>query len=301
MRPKTECPISVLGLTKYYGKKKGVEDISFNVFPGEIVGFLGPNGSGKTTVMRMLVGLIHPTAGSVQIFGEEVSTTNFNIRSTIGYLPGNLGLYKNMTVIDYLLFLSKLRRRDCNLRIHELLQRFSVSPDTEISSLSKGTKQKVGVIQALMHSPKILILDEPTSGLDPIVQKEFQLILREERSKGVSILLSSHVMNEIDDVADRVIILLNGHLVVVDTVEALKSRTTKTLRLEFPDVVNGTIFMDIPEVRSVHIDGRFVDCVVTGPETALLTSALQHHLISVVSQEPTLEEIFLLQTESANA
>lgn len=279
----------------------GVEDISFNVLPGEIVGFLGPNGSGKTTVMRMLMGLIHPTSGSAHIFGEKVSNENFIIRSKIGYLPGILGLYKNMTVINYLSFLSELRGIDNSGRIQDLLQRFSVSPNISISGLSKGTKQKVGVIQALMHSPKILILDEPTSGLDPIVQREFQLILREERSKGVSILLSSHVMNEIDDVADRVIILLNGRLVVVDTMEALKSRTTKTLRLEFPDVVSGTIFMDIPEVKSVHLDGRFVECVVAGPETALLTSALEHHLISVVSQEPTLEEIFLLQTESANA
>lgn len=301
MSPEIEYPISVLGLTKYYGKKIGVEDISFNVFPGEIVGFLGPNGSGKTTVMRMLMGLIHPTAGSAHIFGEKVSNESFNLRSKVGYLPGILGLYKNMTVIDYLSFLSELRGVDCSGRIHELLQRFSVSPNISISGLSKGTKQKVGVIQALMHSPKILILDEPTSGLDPIVQHEFEAIVREERQKGVSVLLSSHVMNEVDELADRVIILLQGRLVLVDTVEALKARTTRTLRLEFPEEVSGAIFMEIPSVESVRADGRFVDCTVTGPETDLLASAVQHHLISVVSQEPTLEEIFLRHTGTHNA
>lgn len=279
----------------------GVEDISFNVFPGEIVGFLGPNGSGKTSVMRMLMGLIHPTAGSAHIFGERVSNENFIIRSRIGYLPGILSLYKNMTVINYLSFLSELRGIDCSGRIQELLQRFSVSPNVYISGLSKGTKQKVGVIQALMHSPKILILDEPTSGLDPIVQHEFEAIIREERKKGVSVLLSSHVMNEVDELADRVIILLRGRLVVFDTVDALKARTTRTLRLEFPEEVSGTIFMDIPNVESVYVEGRFVDCTVKGPETALLASAVQHHLISVVSQEPTLEDIFLRQTGIHNA
>ena len=296
MAPDREHSISVLGLTKYYGKKVGVKDISFNVFPGEIVGFLGPNGSGKTTVMRMLVGLIHPTAGSARMLGEEVSLQNHSVRAKIGYLPGNPGLYKNMTVIDYLSFLADLRNLDCTIRINELLERFSISPQNEISGLSKGTKQKVGVIQALMHSPQILILDEPTSGLDPIVQHEFETILQEERSQVVSILLSSHVMSEVDELANRVIILLNGQLVVVDTVEALKSRTTRALRLEFPEVVNGTFFMEIPGVESVHVDGRFVDCTVTGPETELLAAAVERDLISVTSQEPTLEEIFLLQT-----
>ena len=296
MASNNEHSISVLGLTKYYGKKLGVTDISFNVFRGEIVGFLGPNGSGKTTVMRMLVGLIHPTAGSAQILGQEVSLQNHSVRSKIGYLPGNLGLYKNMTVIDFLSFLADLRKIDCAPRINELLERFSISPHHEISGLSKGTKQKVGVIQALMHSPEVLILDEPTSGLDPIVQHEFEAVLQEERSKGVSILLSSHVMSEVDELADRVIILLKGQLVVTDTVKALKSRTTRALRLEFPEIVNGTIFMEIPGVESVHVDGRFVDCIVTGPETDLLAAAVERNLVSVTSQEPTLEEIFLLQT-----
>lgn len=301
MAPDQEHPISVLGLTKYYGQKLGVRDISFTVFPGEIVGFLGPNGSGKTTVMRMLMGLIYPTAGSAQFFGQPITAKNHSIRSSVGYLPGNLGLNKDMTVIDYLAFLADLRNVDCTARTHELLQRFSVSPHSSIAGLSKGTKQKVGVIQALMHSPQILILDEPTSGLDPIIQHEFESIIKEERSNGVSILLSSHVMHEVEKMADRVIILLNGQLIVVDTVDALKSRTTRSLRLEFPNEVSPTIFMELASVESVRVDGKYVDCTVIGPETELLTAALRHNLLSVVSEEPTLEEIFLQQTGTGNA
>lgn len=180
------------------------------------------------------------------------------------------------------------------------MDRFALSPTAMISGLSKGTKQKVGVIQSLMHSPKILILDEPTSGLDPIVQQEFVSIIREERDKGASILLSSHVMNEVDELADRVIILMNGQVVIVDSIEALKSRTERNLRMEFPSEVPATIFMGIPGVDSVRVDGRFVYCTATGPQTALLKAAVAWNVLNVVSEETSLNEIFLVQTGNNN-
>ena len=293
--------ISVCGLTKFYGDKRGVEEVSFDVLPGEIVGFLGPNGSGKTTVMRMLMGLIYPTSGTIQILNNVVSRRNWQIRSQMGYLPGILSLYKDMTVRDYLIFIASVRNVECSRRMNELMERFSLSPTAEISGLSKGTKQKVGVVQALMHSPRILILDEPTSGLDPIVQNEFEAVIREQREKGISVLLSSHVMHEVDELADRVIILFQGRVIVVDSIDALKSRTARILRLEFPTQQEPTIFMGVPGVEEVLTEGRFVECTILGSENALLKEAAAQGVIGVISEEPSLEDIFLVQTGMTNA
>lgn len=290
--------IEVVGLSKRYGNTVGAEDVTFNVAPGEVVGFLGPNGSGKTTVMRMLMGLIRPTAGTAHIFGELVTRENHKVRASIGYLPGVLGLYKDMTVREYLQFLADVRKIDCTVRVNELSERLGLKLDSRISGLSKGTKQKVGVIQALMHSPKLLMLDEPTAGLDPIVQNEFQTIIRAERDKGVSVLLSSHVMSEVEELVDRVMILLKGHLVVADTMDALKSRMKRSLRLEFPRPMSPEVFTIVPGVGEVVCDGRYVQCVMAGVEAPLLGVAAQHGVISVTSHEPSLEEIFLEQAEN---
>jgi len=270
--------IEVRHLTKLYGTTVGAQDVSFTVYPGEVVGFLGPNGSGKTTVMRMLLGLI-------------------TIRSSVGYLPGILGAYKDMTVRGYLNYIATVRGVDCTQRMKELMQRLALKADVAISGLSKGTKQKVGVVQALMHDPKLLILDEPTAGLDPIVQKEFEAIISEVRARGTSVLLSSHVMSEVEQLADRVMILSRGRLVEANTITALKSRIRRSLRLEFPSPMNVDVFAGISGVDSVIVDGRVVECTVSGAEAPLLAVAAVHDVISVTSQEPTLEDIFLSLTE----
>lgn len=289
--------IEVRHLTKLYGTTVGAQDVSFTVYPGEVVGFLGPNGSGKTTVMRMLLGLIRPTSGEAFIFGEQVNRHNHAIRSSVGYLPGILGVYKDMTVRGYLNYIATVRGVDCSARMNELMQRLALKADVAISGLSKGTKQKVGVVQALMHDPMLLILDEPTAGLDPIVQKEFEAIISEVRARGTSVLLSSHVMSEVEQLADRVMILSRGRLVEANTITALKARIRRSLHLEFPQEMNAEVFVNIAGVDSVTVDGRVVECTVSGVEAPLLAVAAAHDVISVTSQEPTLEDIFLSLTE----
>lgn len=288
--------VAVRNVAKYYGTRMGVADISFEVNPGDIVGFLGPNGSGKTTVMRMLMGLIRPTRGSLEVFGERVGRRSCTYRSRIGYLPGTLGLYEHMTVGEFLDFLAAMRRIDCSHRIHSLAERLDLSLGAQIAGLSKGNKQKVGVVQALMHSPGLLLLDEPTSGLDPIIQREFEGIIAEETQKGVAIILSSHVMHEVDQLANRAIILSQGRIVVDDTVNGLKSRIRRKLRFDFPAPVSAEVFEKIDGVHSVHVVGRTVTCVVVGSEASLLATAAAHDVESVFSDEPSLEDIFLERT-----
>ena len=293
--------LSLEGLTKFYGTQRGVENISFEVQRGEVVGFVGPNGSGKTTVMRLLTGLLHITRGSAHILGTSVANAPPAIRANIGYLPGTLGLYKNLTVQEYLTFMSRMRGLDCTSRINELASRLSLNTSAPIGGLSKGTKQKVGVVQALMHNPKVLILDEPTSGLDPIVQRQFEAILLEARDAGAAVLLSSHLMHEVEELASRVAIVNQGHLVVIDDVHTLKSRISRIVSFDFPEPVSTERFTFCPGVEHVTRDGHTIECHVVGAETELLKIAVELGAISVTSKEPSLEEIFLSQTENDDA
>lgn len=291
-----QTPVVVRNVAKYYGIHLGVADVSFEVQKGEIVGFLGPNGSGKTTVMRMLMGLIRPTSGSIQVFGEDVDRRSHAYRSRIGYLPGTLGLYDHLEVRQFLDFLAGMRGVDCSGRIGELAERLDLKLNATIGGLSKGNKQKVGVVQALMHSPDLLLLDEPTSGLDPIIQRVFEDIVAEETKRGTAIILSSHVMHEVDQLAHRAIILLQGRIVVDDSVAGLKSRMRRKLRLEFPAPVSEEMFVGVIGVENVVVDNSTVTCSVVGSEAQLLAVAAQHNVESVFSDEPSLEEIFLAQT-----
>lgn len=293
--------ISMQDLTKYYGKQRGVEDITFHVNAGEVVGFLGPNGSGKTTVMRMLMGLLHITRGSAQILGSPVAVKDPSVRAQVGYLPGTLGLHKNQTVGEYLQYMADMRSVYCSRNIAALCERFSVDPSRDISSLSKGNKQKVGVIQAFMHSPRVLILDEPTSGLDPIVQREFENLLAESRDNGAAVLLSSHVMHEVEVLATRVAIINNGSLVVVGDVNTMKARTLRTLKFDFDQEVHASVFEGVEGVHSVNAAGHSVECTVVGSETAVLQLAVAHNVRSVTSHEPSLEDIFITETENHHA
>lgn len=288
--------ISMTGLTKFYGPHLGVEDISFEVFPGEVVGFVGPNGSGKTTVMRMLLTLIHITRGSAQLLGVDVSQRSTDIRRMVGYLPGTLGLYKNMNVGEYLRFISQMRGGNFDKKITELCERLSLHLAADISGLSKGNKQKVGVIQAFMHTPKVLILDEPTSGLDPLVQHEFELLLAEARDNGTAVLLSSHVMHEVESLASRVAIIDKGRLVLLDAVEALKARTIHTLRFVFPHSVLTTPFQMCHGVVKVTSDGCNIECAVVGSQNEVLRLAADLGVLSVTAEPPSLEDIFLSAT-----
>lgn len=280
------------GLTKYYGRHLGVEDVTFDVSGGEVVGFLGPNGSGKTTVLRMLVGLISITRGRAALFGRDVAGSGPSARIDLGYLPGTLGLYDKMTAREYFGFLSRMRRRDCTAAAVQLCERLSLDPSRRISSMSKGTRQKVGVVQAFMHSPRLLILDEPTSGLDPLVQHEFETILRETRDRGAAVLLSSHVMSEVERLATKVAILDAGRLVAFDHVEHLPGHGTRTVILEFSGPTDPSILSGVPGFTLTSHEGRRVVGTMTGPQRPLLEAALGADLVAVQSPEPSLDELF---------
>jgi ABC-2 type transport system ATP-binding protein len=285
--------IELSGLTKYYGRQLGVEDLTFAVEPGEVFGFLGPNGAGKTTTMRMLVGLLRITRGSARILGTDVATAGPSLRADIGYLPGALSLYKNMTGRDYLTFVARMRGRRLNARIDELAQRLSLDLSRRVHDLSRGNQQKLGVVQAFMHDPSILILDEPTSGLDPIVQREFELMLGEAIERGAAVLLSSHVLSEVEHLAGRVAIVNNGQLLVVEEITTLKERSVRTLELTFHGDVDPELIRALPSVQDVDVFGRVLSCTVVGSHAEVLRTALDLGLESVRTQEPTLEDIFM--------
>jgi ABC-2 type transport system ATP-binding protein len=284
--------ISLQELTKYYGRALGVAGVTFNVFPGEVIGFLGPNGAGKTTTMRSLVGLINITSGCAQILGEEVNVRTFRLRSKMGYLPGSPALYRNLTGLHHLEFLAKMRGVDCTGEINTMAERLDLDLTRRIHELSKGNQQKIALISAFMHQPNVLILDEPTSGLDPIVQREFSAIVDEAQTRGAAILLSSHVLSEVEHLANRVVIVNAGKQLLVEEISRLKAKTVRTIDLYFSSPIREEMFSGISGVKDLRIYGNRVSCTVVGAENALLRCAVEIGLESVQTHESSLDDIF---------
>ena len=285
-------PIRTENLTKFYGDHLGVSDVTFDVGEGEVVGFLGPNGSGKTTVLRMLVGLISITRGHAWLFGHDIAASKPSIRADIGYLPGVLGLYDHMSASDYFAFIARMRGLDCRDRAHALSERLALDETARIGSMSKGTRQKVGVVQAFMHTPRLLILDEPTSGLDPLVQHEFDTLLAETRDRGAAVLLSSHVMSEVERLATKVAILDAGRLVAFDHVEHLPGHARRTVVLEFETAPDPTLFAHVPGFTLTACEGHRIIGTMTGSQRPRLEIAVRSNLVAVQSPEPSLDELF---------
>jgi ABC-2 type transport system ATP-binding protein len=288
-----EPAIEFVGLTKFYGRQLGVADLTFAVDPGEVFGFLGPNGAGKTTAIRMLMGLLRITRGRASVLGQDVATASPSLRARMGYLPGAIAFYRHLTAGQYLAFAARMRDRDLDGRINELAERLNLDLRRHIHDLSRGNQQKVGVIQAFMHDPDVLILDEPTSGLDPLVQREFEGILDEATTRGAAVLLSSHVLSEVEQQADRVAILNEGHLLVVEHIDTLKGRALRTIDLMFPTDVPADAFRSLASVSSVEGTGRHLTCSVIGGENELLRTAVELGVETVRTQEPSLEDVFM--------
>jgi ABC-2 type transport system ATP-binding protein len=285
--------IRVRALTKIYRRGQvGVSGLDLAVEPGEVFGFLGPNGAGKTTTLRCLMGLIRPTSGGAEIFGRDPQR-DAGIRREIGYLPGELALYENMSGRALLGWLARLRGVSDLRPGLGLAERLQVDLGRHVHDLSRGNKQKLGVVLALMHTPALALLDEPTSGLDPLAQQEFAAIVAEARDAGRTIVLSSHVLSEVEQVAGRVAILREGGLVVVDSVAALKARALRRFQLEFTAPADPAPFRRLAGVREAEASGRFLRCAVAGPVGPLLRVAAADGLVNVISHEPDLEEIFL--------
>lgn len=220
--------IEINHLTRDYGRGKGIFDVTFQVKEGEVFGFLGPNGAGKTTTIRHLMGFIKNKSGNCSIHGMDCWTDSAKIQKTLGYIPGEITFFDDMTGTEFLKFISKYRgNTDFHLQ-KDLLERFELDPKGSIKKMSKGMKQKIGIVSAFMHNPEILILDEPTSGLDPLMQNRFIELVAEEKKKGKTILLSSHIFEEVERTCDRIGIIKSGKLVTVDSVETLRARHMHT-------------------------------------------------------------------------
>ncbi|MFA7322939.1 MAG: ABC transporter ATP-binding protein [Candidatus Nanopelagicales bacterium] len=292
--------IELAAVTKFYGRSLGIEEVSFDVAYGQTLGLLGPNGAGKTTAIRVILGLIRATSGRAMIAGQDVGSGGPAMQADVGYLPGTLALYEHMTGLGFLHYLARLRQRDCEVRVNELADRFDIDLSRRIHDLSRGNKQKIGVVQAFMHNPRVIILDEPTSGLDPIMQHEFEALVGEVRDEGCAVLLSSHVMSEVEALADRVAILDHGRLVTCQTIQELRAKAVRRLELEFAQEVSPQDFLGLSAITRIEAHGTTLSCQVVGDETEVLRVAVEHGLRSVRTEEPSLEEAFLALVDDRN-
>ena len=282
-------------LTKTYGPHRGITELDLEVAAGEIFGFLGPNGAGKTTTMRILLDLIRPTSGRAEVFGIETTKDPVAIHRRVGYLPGEFDLYDRLTGADTITYFANLRGGVDRGYAAELVERLDLDPSRRFKEYSKGNKQKVGLVVALQHRPDLLILDEPTSGLDPLVQQTFFELVREARTEGRTVFLSSHIIGEVDRTCDRVAIIREGRLVQVDRIEAIRRLAFHHVGLSFARPVSPAIFSSIEGVSEVSAEDDHVTMRVNGPIGAVIAAAAPHGLVDVVSREPNLEDVFLAQ------
>lgn len=289
-----DLAIKTAKLTKYYGKTRGIEDLDLEIRRGEVFGYLGPNGAGKSTTIRLLLDLIRRTSGSAEVLGMDAYGEARAIRRRVGYLPGELALYENLTGRELLDYLARLRGLEGVGAGRELAQRLGLDLTRTIRTLSRGNKQKVGLIQAFMHMPELLILDEPTSGLDPLVQHEFHELISETSDRGATVLLSSHVLSEIEHMTHRVGIIRSGHLVVVEEIQALKEKAVSRIDILFADEnVPAGAFEHLAGVRDVQLRGQLLSVAVEGPVDRLIKAAARFEVLSIKTHEPDLEEVFL--------
>ena len=292
MNPSTAA-LAVERLTKSYGRARGVTDLTFAVMRGEVFGYLGPNGAGKTTTIRTLLDFIRPTDGRASVLGLDSRRDAVEIHRRVGYLPGEFGLYERFTALEYLTFLGSLRGGLDERSVRDLADRFDLDLGIRIASLSHGNKQKVGLIQAFMHRPEVLILDEPTQGLDPLMQQEFYRIVGEARERGDAIFLSSHVLPEVERVCDRVGIIRDGRLAAVEDIDDLKGKALKRIEVRVATPVGADVFEGVPGVREVVAFGDRLRITLAGSIDPLLKALARFEVIDLQSHEPTLEETFL--------
>jgi ABC-2 type transport system ATP-binding protein len=283
--------IEVTNLTKYYGKARGIVNVSFNVEEGEIFGFIGPNGAGKSTTIRLLLSLIHPTSGSAKVFGKDVVAFGPDIRRNIGYLPSEVYYYEGMKVKDLLKYSASFYDCDCTQRLHDLSELMELEMNRRISDLSYGNKKKVGIVQGLLHSPKLLFLDEPTAGLDPLMQRKFFNLIREENARGVTVFFSSHILGEVQRLCSRVGIIREGKIAEISDIRTLQQNNYKKVRV-IAEGLEAAAF-NLPGVTNIQTEDGIVSFFFKGDINAVLQKISAIPVSDVTIEEPTLEEIFM--------
>ena len=280
-------------LTKRYGEQRGIEDVTMTVEAGEVFGFLGPNGAGKTTTIRTLLDLLHPTSGTARVFGLDSRHDALAIHARLGNLPGDFAYDPRLTGRELVTYLAELRGVSGLGRAGELAERFEADLERPLGELSRGNRQKVGLVQAAFHDPELLVLDEPTSGLDPLMQEAFLTFVADERSRGRTVFLSSHELDEVERVCDRVGIIRDGRLVAVEDVEEITGRAYRHVALEFAERVDPDEFRRLPGVIDLVPNGRRVAFKATGDLDPVIKTAARHTVTDIELVHPTLEEVFL--------
>ena len=290
----SEQAIVLNELTKHYGKHRGINNLSFSVNQGEFFGFIGPNGAGKSTTIRTLMGLIRPTGGSASIFDLDCHSKASVIARDVGYLPSENSYYENMKVRELLQYTADLYGMDCKTKMKELADRLNLDLSRKIADLSLGNKKKVGIVSAIMTSPKLIIMDEPTSGLDPLIQQAFYDILKEENSRGATVFFSSHVLSEVQKLCDRVAILKEGQLIGIQSIKELRESGYKKVSLSAKEAIPRDFFhLSGIANYAETADKTSVSFMYNGNITAIIDKLHLLHLDDVLLEEPSLEEIFM--------
>lgn len=291
--------IETKGLTKYYGKVRGIIDLSFQIKEGEIFGFIGPNGAGKTTTIRLFLSLLFPTSGTGKIFDYDIVKDGPKIKKIVGFVPSEVNYYENMTVKELIEYSARFYRIPLNHHFNRLVDTLDLDLSRKIDDLSMGNKKKVAVIQSLIHKPRLLILDEPTTGLDPLIQNRFFEILKEENEKGTTIFFSSHVLSEVEKLCHRVAIIKDGRIVNVDDIRSLKEKLLSrvTFRLK-----NGAedIPLQTPGIISIEKNKNESSFLYQGEIAALLKDLSQIAIEKITIAEPDLEEVFMHYYQDGN-
>ena len=285
-------PISTTDLTKFYGTHRGISGVSLDINEGEVFGLLGPNGAGKTTCIRIFLDFIRPSSGSATVLGMDSRSDSVEIRRNVGYLPGDFITYEKLTAEELLQYFANLRGGHLR-KAKVLAERFDLDLSRKIGELSRGNRQKVGLIQAFMSDPKLLILDEPTTGLDPLLQQEFHTLVLEEVEAGKTLFVSSHVLPEVEVICDRVGIIREGSIVAVEEVATLRKQTVTKIEIEFGQAISKAEFEGVDGVSEVTIKDHHLSCNVTGSVDSLIKLAARYTVVNIQSGHPGLEEVFL--------
>jgi ABC-2 type transport system ATP-binding protein len=283
------------GLTKSYGSNRGIDDVTFSIDEGEVFGFLGPNGAGKTTTIRLLMALLRADSGTASIAGRDCWQQSVEIKRLVGYLPGELALDPNLTGGQILEYFGHLRGGVDQAYLKQLVDRLGLDPTRKFRQYSSGNKRKIGIVQAFMHRPRLLILDEPTNGLDPLNQQEFDRMVKDVRDDGRTVFLSSHILTEVEQTCDHVAIIREGRLVRVGSVTELKDIKRHDVTITFADTASAEAFKTLEGVEQVQAlpDGHTLRLSVSGGLDGVIKAAARHAVVTLTSQEPSLEEIFL--------
>lgn len=284
--------IETTDLTKYYGKSRGIIDVNLKVEEGQLYGFIGPNGAGKSTTIRTLLSLIKKTSGKAEIFGLDCADHKVEILKQVGYLPSEVSYYDNMKAIDLLNYSASFYGKDCSAKIKSLSAALEVDLNRKIEDLSLGNRKKVGIVQGLLHSPRLIMLDEPTSGLDPLMQKTFFELIREENKNGATVLFSSHILSEVQRLCDRVAIIKEGRIIKEQSIIGLREEAYKKVSITLMDGEKLNL-QESEEISDMKVAGSTAEFIFRGDCNRLVAQLAQYKLLNLEISEPDLEEIFM--------